>query len=86
MVESHPLLEGVYSVCRMGDGEVSSSLVVETDAAASPTRYSQILRDGAVAVVVAAEVLLAWALKRRIVVRRGLNAAVAAASNKRRLM
>ena len=70
----------------MSDGEESSPLVVETEAAASPMRYSHILRDEAAEVAAAAGgVFLAWTLKRHVVCR-DLNAVVAAASNKRRLM
>ena len=72
----------------MSDGEESSPLVVETDAAASPMRYSQILRDGAVAMAavhVRVGVFLACVLK-RCMGNRDLDAAVAVTSNKRRLM
>ena len=73
----------------MGDDEESSPLVVETEAAASPMRYSHILRDGAAVEVAAGTaaggVFLAWTLKRHVV-RRDLDAVVATASNKRRLM
>ena len=69
----------------MSDDGESSPLVVETDAAASPMRYSQILRDGAVAMAAVVGVFLARVLKRHVVCR-DLDAAVAVTSNKRRLM